>query len=121
MTQPPLKPFSLSAVFRARCPACQTGPVMRGLIATHPRCRDCGYDFNPENGFYLGAIAISYLITAILTVPPMIVLKVMNVDLAVLVVFPVVEFLFLGTFLMFYSRILWLHLEYRITSRRTTS
>lgn len=90
---------------------------MEGVFSIHRRCPHCNYNFHPEPGFYLGAMAISFLITAMLTVPPMVVLKLMNVDIALLVAFPFLEFLFLGTFLMFYSRVLWLHLEYRLTDR----
>lgn len=90
---------------------------MRNLVFIHRRCPQCTYDYHPENGFYLGAMAISFFITALLTIPPMVVLKLMNVDLMILLVFPFVEYLFLGTFLMFYSRIIWLHLEYQMTDR----
>ena len=88
---------------------------MKGVLSIRPKCPGCGYNFYPENGFYLGAMVVAYLLTAMLTIPPMIVLKVMNVDLRVLIAFPLIEFLFLGTFLMFYARILWLHLEHRVT------
>ncbi len=60
---------------------------------------------------------MSFLLTAMLTVPPMVVLKLLNADVAVLVAFPLIEFLFLGSFLIVYSRVCWLHLEYRMTSR----
>ncbi len=116
MTQP-RSPLRLSAIFKARCPKCDVGKVTKGFFSIHRRCQSCGYDFHPENGFYLGAMAVSYLLTAMLTVPPMIFLKVMKVDLAVLIAFPFIEFAFVGTFLMYYSRILWLHLEYRMTNR----
>ncbi len=45
----------------------------------------------------------------------MIALKLMNVEIEILLGFPFVEFLFVGTFLTFYSKILWLHLEYRLS------
>jgi uncharacterized protein (DUF983 family) len=109
--------MKLSLVLRGRCPSCETGPVMKGVFAIHRRCPNCGYDFYPENGFYLGAMVVSYLLTAMLTIPPMIVLKLMNVHIVVLLAFPLVEFIFVGGFLMFYSRILWLHLEHRVTTR----
>lgn len=109
--------FKIGSVLRARCPACHRGRVNRGLFSLNPRCTECGYDFYPENGFYLGAMVVSYLMTAALTIPPVIALKLMQVDLLVLLVFPFVEFLFVGTFLMFYCRIIWLHLEYNMTSR----
>jgi uncharacterized protein (DUF983 family) len=105
----------LGSILRARCPACLAGPVMRSPFSIYRQCPNCNYDFHPEPGFYLGAMAISFLITAILTVPPMVILKLMKVEIGFLIAFPFIEFLFLGTFLMFYSRILWLHLEYRMT------
>jgi uncharacterized protein (DUF983 family) len=109
--------FKLSSIFMARCPACHQGPVLNRVFGIHPRCSVCGHDFNPEPGFYLGAMAISFLLTALLTVPPMIALKLLNVDLVVLLVFPFVEYLVVGSFLFVYSRVCWLHLEYRLTTR----
>jgi uncharacterized protein (DUF983 family) len=109
--------IKFGSILRARCPACHQGKITHGVWGIHPKCPVCGYNFHPESGFYLGAMAVSFLLTAILTVPPMIALKLLKVDLEVLLVFPFVEFIFVGTFLMFYSRILWLHLEYRLTGR----
>jgi len=110
-------PFRLGSILRARCPSCHTGAVMKGLFTFYPRCEKCGYNFNPENGFYLGAMALSYLLIAMLTIPPMIALKVFNVDIAVLIAFPFVEFLVVGPLVIFYARVAWLHLEYRMTDR----
>src|SRR4051812_22953671 len=95
-------PFKLLSVLRARCPACHTGAVLKGVFAINRRCPHCGYDFEPEPGFYLGAMAVGFLLTAILTVPPTIVLKILNVDINFLILFPLLEFIFVGTFLMFY-------------------
>jgi hypothetical protein len=111
----PHQPFSILALLRARCPACHQGKVTEGLIGIRPKCVNCEYNFYPESGFYLGAIAVGFLLTAALTVPPMIALKLMNVEIELLLGFPLIEFLFLGTFLTFYSKILWLHLEYKMS------
>ncbi len=111
----PHQPFSILALLRARCPACHQGKVTEGLIGIRPKCATCEYNFYPESGFYLGAIAVGFLLTAALTIPPMIALKLMNVEIEILLGFPLVEFLFLGTFLTFYSKILWLHLEYKMS------
>jgi hypothetical protein len=62
-------------------------------------------------------MAISFLLTAMLTIPPTIVLKLLNVDISLLLAFPFIEFVFLGSFLMIYSRVLWLHLEYRTSQK----
>jgi uncharacterized protein (DUF983 family) len=119
MTDSTRRPGSASihigSILRARCPACHKGPVLHGVFGIYSKCSVCGHDFHPEPGFYLGAMAVSFLLTAMLTVPPMIVLKLMNVDIVLLIAYPFIQFLFLGSFLMVYSRVLWLHLEYRMT------
>ncbi len=109
--------LKIMSILRARCPACHSGHVLKGVFLIRPSCLRCHYNFYPEPGFYLGAMVVGFLLTAILTVPPMIVLKVLNVDPILLVLFPFAEFIFVGTFIIFYSRILWLHLEYQMTSR----
>ena len=109
--------FRISSILRARCPSCHTGKVLESGLTIRPRCLICNYNFYPEPGFYMGAMAVGFLIAAMTTIPPMIFLKVLNVDMNILLAFPFVEFLFVGTFLVFYCRILWLHLEYRMTSR----
>src|SRR5689334_7790701 len=109
--------ISFGSILKARCPSCRRGSVVEGLFSVRPRCEECGYNFHPESGFYLGAMVISYLATALLTIPPMVALKLLGVDIAVLVIFPLIEFIFVGTFLAFYARIIWLHIEYRMTDR----
>ncbi len=108
--------FSLLSVLKARCPACQGSTLLKGWFSLHRRCEKCGHDFYPEPGYFLGAMVISFLLTALLTIPPLVVLKLLDVELWILLVFPFVEFLFLGTFLFYYARILWIHLEYRMTN-----
>jgi uncharacterized protein (DUF983 family) len=114
LPKPAIRP---GAILRARCPSCLKGPVLEGVFAIRPKCLVCGYDFHPEPGFYLGAMAVGFLLTAILTVPPTVALKLLGVDIALLIAFPLIEFVFVGTFLIFYCRILWLHLEHRMTAR----
>jgi uncharacterized protein (DUF983 family) len=109
--------FKLGSILRARCPACHTGQVTEGIFAMRQKCPHCHYNLQPEPGFYLGAMAVGFLLTAMLTIPPTVLLKLLNVDIGLLVAFPFIEFIFVGSFLLFYCRILWLHLEYRLTDR----
>ena len=109
--------LQIRSILKALCPACHEGKVTQGVFGIYPKCLHCGYNFHPESGFYLGAMAVSFFLTALLTVPPLIALKLYGAEVETLVLFPFVEFLFIGTFLLFYSRILWLHLEYTITEK----
>lgn len=104
--------IKLRAILRGLCPACLEGKITQGFLGLREKCFVCGFSFQPEPGFYLGAMMVSFFVTAAVTIPPMILLKMLDVDMAVLLTFPFVEFIFVGGFLMFYSRILWVHLEY---------
>jgi uncharacterized protein (DUF983 family) len=115
--KPKRKKLRVGSVFMARCPACDKGSVLQGWLSIRPKCTECNYNFHPEPGFYLGAMMIGFFLAAVLTIPPLVMLKVMNVEIEVLLAFPFVEFLVLGSFLMYYSRILWLHLEYQMSDR----
>lgn len=109
--------LKVSSILLAKCPACHRGKVTEGIFAIRKKCLHCGHDFHPEPGFYLGAMVVGFLFTAMVTIPPTILLKIIGVDLAILVAFPFVEFIFVGSFLLFYCRIIWLHLEYQMTRR----
>lgn len=115
----PRKPvkIKITSVLRARCPACHEGDILTGFFTIRERCPVCDYNLHPEPGFYLGAMMVGFLVTAMLTIPPMIFLKLMDVDTKILLAFPFIEFIFVGTFLIFYCRILWLHLEYKMSNR----
>ena len=114
----PKKPkFKIKSILKAHCPACDIGHVTQGIFSMREKCPHCHYNLHPEPGFYLGAMAVGFLLTAIVTIPPTIILKILNVNIDFLIAFPLLEFIFVGTFLMFYCRVLWLHLEYRMTDR----
>ena len=65
----------------------------------------------------MGAMVVGFFLTALVTIPPTIGLKLLNVEVKLLIAFPLIEFIFVGTFIVFYCRIIWLHLEYRMTDR----
>jgi uncharacterized protein (DUF983 family) len=47
-------------MLRQRCPRCRRGPVYRTRSAINVRCPDCGLLFEREEGYFLGAMYISY-------------------------------------------------------------
>lgn len=50
----------LRAIIRQRCPACREGRVFRGLVRMNELCPQCGHRFQEDEGFFLGAMYISY-------------------------------------------------------------
>ena len=109
--------ISLSAIARARCPACGRGPVLHYVFGIYRRCPECGLDYHPEPGYYLGAMMMGFFLNAALTIPPVIALKVLDVDLRLLLAYPFLQFLVVGSLILIYARVIWLHFEYRTTRR----
>lgn len=53
-----------------RCPACGQATFVRRVLAVHERCRVCGLAFEHDDGFFLGALALNYLVAFLLGVAP---------------------------------------------------
>ena len=49
--------------FRKRCPRCGGGHLYRGWFRMVERCPTCGYLFEREPGFFVGAYLINFAIT----------------------------------------------------------
>jgi uncharacterized protein (DUF983 family) len=109
--------LSLGHVFSGVCPSCRTGKITTGLFSIRKRCSVCDYNFFPEPGFYLGAMMISFFISAFFLVPTIILLKLSDVQPETMIIWPITQFLIVAPVLIHYSRVLWLHIEYSITER----
>ena len=67
MLRPPLKQIVRRAA-RWRCPNCGRGRLFRGVFRMLPRCPECGLSYFPEQGYYLGAMIINYVVTTAVVV-----------------------------------------------------
>src|SRR5579872_3838105 len=61
---------AVQGILRHLCPRCRQGRIFRGWLAMHEACPSCGLQFNREQGYYIGAMYVSYL----LSIPPVLVL-----------------------------------------------
>jgi uncharacterized protein (DUF983 family) len=99
------------AVLLQRCPACRRGRVFRRGLRMYDRCPACGHRFQEDEGFFLGAMYISYPLATLvlaacyfglaaafpgLTELPLFLLSVLGLLLFAVPVFR-------------YSRIIWMH------------
>lgn len=58
----------LWAIVRQRCPRCRRGRIFRGAFAMNDPCPVCGLVFQREEGYFLGAMYVSYLLSSVLLV-----------------------------------------------------
>lgn len=109
--------LSLTSIWNNKCPKCRNGELFEkpfefnNPLAMHKFCNNCNQNFEPEPGFYYGAMFISYGISTFLLLP-----------LALTLVFylgwsvegAMVFVIFLGAILFFkilrVSRSLWIHI-----------
>lgn len=104
--------MKLKSMFLQKCPKCDKGNMFSGVFAMNEHCPNCGLNFYPEHGYYLGAMMVSYIVSALVFVPfSWIVfhitdslIKTILIILAVLIIFSPVAFRF--------SRSVFLHFDY---------
>jgi len=98
-----------------RCPNCGGRTVFRGLFKTNERCARCDFLVEREDGFFLGAMAINYAVTALPMVP--IFVLVFMEAISVPVAIAVVAVWALVVPVLFYrsSKSLWMMLVYLVT------
>jgi uncharacterized protein (DUF983 family) len=108
---------AVRAILRQRCPRCREGdifrlPLWRGPLTIHERCPVCGFKYEREPGYFLGAMYFSYG----LSIPPglAIVLLIWRFtswpfDTVLLAAF--VAYVPLVPAVSRWARVLWLHLD----------
>jgi uncharacterized protein (DUF983 family) len=57
---------ALWAMVRQRCPRCRRGRMFRGSFAMNDPCPECGLVFQREEGYFLGAMYVSYALSVVL-------------------------------------------------------
>ena len=108
---------SLKAILHGVCPRCRTGAIYRrsffhGWLDIYDRCPHCGLRYEREQGYYLGAMYVSYA----LSVPPVALLVLLiwlathwRLDYVVLGAF--VAYLPAVPLMVRFSRIVWIHID----------
>jgi uncharacterized protein (DUF983 family) len=57
------------AALRERCPRCHTGRMFRNAFTMNDPCPVCGLVFQREEGYFLGAMYASYVLSAVILLP----------------------------------------------------
>jgi uncharacterized protein (DUF983 family) len=80
----PKKNF-IGALFRGNCPRCREGNMFKypalklsRFTQMHSHCSVCSYKFEPEPGFYIGAMFVTYAFTVAVIVTVTVALNVLS-------------------------------------------
>src|SRR5437868_1345573 len=107
------KATRLSAILRQRCPRCCEGRVFCGATAMNPSCPVCGLAFEREEGYFLGAMYISYGLSCavLITATFLVSLLLPDWDMGWVALLVSVCYLPLVPLVFRYSRVLWIHFD----------
>src|SRR4051794_16927007 len=101
----------LLAILRQRCPKCWQGAVFQGLWTMHERCPVCGHKFQQDEGYFLGAMYVSYTLSLPLLGLMTVLLRMLlfpTWELHNVVPIALIPYLLFVPAVFRYSRILWM-------------
>src|SRR4030095_935679 len=107
----------ISSIFNMTCPRCRKGKMfitpfdIKKPLQMHKRCEVCGQKFEPETGFYYGAMFMSYLFIAFLSftiVSINIFLLGIQVELAFGILLVILAIIYIWN--LKFSRSIWIHI-----------
>jgi uncharacterized protein (DUF983 family) len=112
------------AMLRQLCPRCRRGPIFRrsifrGFPKMHELCPTCGLKFEREEGYFLGAMYVSYGVALVLIAAFAALLWYFTrwpIDKAALWAF--IAFLPFAPTLTLFSRVVWIYLDQSIDPER---
>jgi uncharacterized protein (DUF983 family) len=113
-----------SAILRQMCPRCRAARIFRKSIFTgfprmHESCPNCGLKFEREQGYFLGAMYISYGLALITIVAFGLLLWAFTAwSLQKIILCAILLFLPLAPTLTLFSRVLWIYLDQAIDPER---
>lgn len=111
---------TVSAILRQMCPRCRTGRIFRkSIFSGFPRmqeqCPNCGLRFEREQGYFLGAMYISYgLALVTIVVLGLVLWASTQWSLQKIALWAILLFLPLAPTLTLFSRVLWIYLDQAI-------
>ena len=111
------KGSTLSAILRQMCPRCRSARIFRKSIFTgfprmHQHWPNCGLKFEREQGYFLGAIYISYGMALITIAALGLLLWAFTLwSLQKITVWAILLFLPLAPALALLSRVIWIYLD----------
>jgi uncharacterized protein (DUF983 family) len=114
------KQSMLKGIVQQLCPRCFMGKIFRysifrGFPKMNERCAICDLKFEREEGYFLGAMYISYgLALGTIAVLTLILWAITNWHFEKLVIWGVLLFLPLAPTLTLFSRVLWIYIDQAI-------
>jgi len=111
----------LKSIFASKCPSCGKGhlfhtrnPYSFKFTKMHRRCQNCNLDFEPELGFYYGAMYVSYALITAVTITTFFVCRFLGYGVNVMIAVNIIALLLMIPIIFRFSRVIWLNFFVKI-------
>lgn len=101
-----------SAVFKNVCPRCREGEVFEGLLKMHEKCEHCGYQLQKGSGYFVMSWFINYILSGFIVMPVFLALILLHYSYTVFIGVPLLLLLLLQPWMIRFSRLLWIHMDF---------
>lgn len=108
----------LAAILKLCCSHCLQGQVFASLWRMYETCPVCGIRFEREQGYFMMAVFVGYVLSIVMLVPLLLVLYLVDVSPYVYIVASALLLVFLSPFIFRYGRVIWLHIDELLDPRR---
>ena len=113
------KPNWLKAMVTMKCPNCRQGNVFRKAMRMHEDCPQCGIHFEREDGYFMMAVFVGYVMGVVLTVPVLVGLYLtIRPSIWGYLIGASVALVLASPLIFHYARVVWLYIDQRLDPRR---
>ena len=100
-------------LLRRRCPRCREGAIFERGYLMHKSCPTCGLLYEPEPGYFVGALYVSYGMACIVLGLTMLALHLLlpTWDLGAVALLAIALFLPLASLVTRYARVVWMYFD----------
>jgi uncharacterized protein (DUF983 family) len=106
----------LGRALRLCCPRCGSARLYSGYFRMHERCSGCGLRYEREQGYFVGAIYVNYIVTVAVAAGTVLLLDwLVGLSLAQQLVLGIALAALVPLLFFRYSRSLWLSVDYLVT------
>jgi len=97
-----------------QCPRCRVGSVFLGFYSMNALCPHCGFKFEKEPGYFMGAVFAGYIIVFFSLLPTIVFgLLIKELSLSEMIFVGVSQILIMHPLLFRFSKLIWLYLDAR--------
>lgn len=101
-------------IFQNLCPQCERGKVFSSGLAMNEKCPDCDFLLQKGSGYFVMSWFLNYILSGFIVMPVFLILVVMGYSYSVFIGIPLLILLLIQPFMIRFSRLLWIHMDYQV-------